>query len=410
MTTPARYDSPTASDVFEHLQIDNRLERRLVGAADLALAPWAAINAWRQPAADDELPPRRVLLFRLERIGDLLMTVGAIGAIRTRLPDAELRLVVGSWNAPLAHCMQAVDAVETFDVPWLSRERPGSTLRTAAAQSAAWRRDRFDLAINFEPDIRTNALLAASGARRRGGFVSGGGGGFLTDVLDYNRSIHSAANAQRLVDRVLPPERFPPAAESPNPLQLRIPSATRETAAHLLAAHDGSGPLVGINPGAGRLIKEWPPERFAAVAATLAADDGATIVLLGAEGDRAQADGVRQALPSEVALIDIVGQVPLLELAAVLARLSVLITGDTGPAHLAAMVDTPVVAIFGPTDPIRYAPLTRHAEVVHADLWCRPCGRVRRPPKRCTHGAPDCLTGVETDAVIAAARRLIART
>ena len=126
MTTSARYDSPTASDVFEHLQIDNRLERRLVGAADLALAPWAAINAWRQPAADDELPPRRVLLFRLERIGDLLMTVGAIGAIRTRLPDAELRLVVGSWNAPLAHCMQAVDAVETFDVPWLSRERPGS--------------------------------------------------------------------------------------------------------------------------------------------------------------------------------------------------------------------------------------------------------------------------------------------
>ena len=395
--------------MFEHLQIDNRLERRLVGVADLALAPWAAINAWRQPAADDELPPRRVLLFRLERIGDLLMTVGAIGAIRTRLPDAELRLVVGSWNAPLAHCMQAVDAVETFDVPWLSRERPGSTLRAAAVQSAAWRRHRFDLAINFEPDIRSNVLMAASGARRRGGFVSGGGGGFLTDVLDYNRSIHSAANAQRLVDRVLPADRFPP-ADSSNHLQLRIPSATRETAAHLLAAHDGSGPLVGINPGAGRLIKEWPPQRFAATAAALAAGDGATIVLLGAEGDRAQADGVRQALPSEVALIDIVGQVPLLELAAVLTRLAVLITGDTGPAHLAAAVDTPVVAIFGPTDPNRYRPLTPHAEVVQADLWCRPCGRLRHPPKRCTHGAPDCLTGVETGAVVAAARRLIART
>ena len=410
MTTPARYDSPTASDVFEHLQIDNRHERQLVGAADLALTPWAAINAWRQPASDDELPPKRVLLFRLERIGDLLMTLGAIGAIRARLPDAELRLVVGSWNAPLAHCMQAVDAVETFDVSWLSRERPGSTLRTAAVQSAAWRRHGFDLAINFEPDIRSNALLAASGAHRRGGFVSGGGGGFLTDVLDYDRTIHSAANAQRLVDRLLPPDRFPPIADSRNRIPLLIPRAAREAATRLLAAHDGSGPLVGINPGAGRLIKEWPPQRFAAAAAALAAGDGATIVLLGAEGDRAQADGVRQALPSEVALIDIVGQVPLLELAAVLARLSVLITGDTGPAHLAAAVDTPVVAIFGPTDPTRYAPLTPHAEVVHADLWCRPCGRLRQPPKRCTHGAPDCLTGVETGAVVAAARRLIART
>ena len=410
MTTPARYDSPTASDVFEHLQIDNRLERRVVGAADLALAPWATINAWRQPASDDELPPRRVLLFRLERIGDLLMTLGAISAIRARLPDAELRLVVGSWNAPLAHCMPVIDAVETFDVPWLSRERPGSTLRAAAVQSAAWRRHRFDLAINFEPDIRSNVLVAASGARRRAGYASGGGGGFLTDALDYDRAIHSAANAQRLVDRLLPPDRFPPIADSGNRTQLLIPRAAREAARRLLAEHAGSGRLIGINPGAGRLIKEWPPERFSAVAAALAADDGATIVLLGAEGDRAQADGVRQALPSEVALIDIVGQVPLLELAAVLTRLAVLITGDTGPAHLAATVDTPVVAIFGPTDPNRYAPLTRHGEVVHADLWCRPCGRLRRPPKRCTHGTPDCLTGVETGAVVAAARRLIART
>ena len=240
--------------------------------------------------------------------------------------------------------------------------------------------------------------------------MSGGGGGFLTDVLDYNRSIHSAANAQRLVDRVLPAEQFPPAADSSNRIPLLIPRAARETATHLLAAYGGSGPLVGINPGAGRLIKEWPPERFAAVAAALAADDGATIVLLGAEGDRAQADGVRRALPSDVALIDLVGRASLVELTAVLARLSVLITGDTGPAHLAAAVDTPVVAIFGPTDPNRYAPLTPHAEVVHADLWCRPCGRLRQPPKRCTHGAPDCLTGVETGAVVAAAGRLIART
>ena len=396
--------------MFEHLQIDSRNERRLVGAADLVLAPWAAINAWRQPASDNEPPPRRALLFRLERIGDLLMTLGAIGAIRARLPEVELRLVVGSWNAPLAGCMAAIDAVETFDVPWLSRERPGSTLRTAAAQSAAWRRHGFDLAINFEPDIRSNALVAGSGARRRIGYASGGGGGFLTDVLDYDRTIHSSANAQRLVDRVLPAEQFPPAADSSNRIPLLIPRAARETAGQLLAAHDRPGPLIGINPGAGRLIKEWPPERFAAVAAALAADDGATIVLLGAEGDREQADGVRQALPSDIALIDIVGQVPLLELAAVLTRLAVLITGDTGPAHLAAAVDTPVVAIFGPTDPNRYRPLTPHSEVVHADLWCRPCGRLRRPPKRCTHGTPDCLTGVETEAVVAAARRLIART
>ena len=391
--------------MLEHLQIDNHHERWLVAAADLALAPWAAINGWRQPAPDET--PKRVLLFRLERIGDFLMTLGAIRAVRTRLPEAELHLVVGGWNAPLAHCMRAIDAVETLDVPWLSRERPGSTLPATAAQSAAWRRRGYDLGINFEPDIRSNALLAASGARRRIGYASGGGGGFLTDALDYDRTIHSAANAQRLVDRALPAERYTPAPVASSRMEFLIPSAARETAERLLAANDGRGPLIGINPGAGRLIKEWPPERFAAVAVALAAGNRATIVLLGGEGDRRQAELVRRALPSDVPLIDLVGHAPLVDLAAVLARLSLLITGDTGPAHLAATVETPVVAIFGPTDPIRYAPLTRHGEVVHAALWCRPCGRLRRPPERCTHGAPDCLTGVEPDAVVATARRLM---
>ena len=392
--------------MFEHLQIDNRLERRLVGAADLATAPWAAINAWRRPAADNESPPRRVLLFRLERIGDLLMTLPAIGAIRARLPAGELRLVVGSWNAPLARCMPAVDAVETCDVPWLSRERPGSTLRAAAAQSAAWRRRGYDLAVNFEPDIRSNALLAASGARRRAGYTSGGGGGFLTDALDYDRTIHSAANAQRVVDRILPVERHPLVDVASNRAPFVIPKAAHRVANLLLVTHDGRGPLIGINPAAGRLVKEWPPERFAAVAVALAKDTGATIVLLGAEGDRAKADGVRQGLRAAAPVIDLVGRAPLVELAAVLARLSLLITGDTGPAHLAATVGTPVVAIFGPTDPVRYAPLGRR-EVAHADLWCRPCGRLRRPPARCAHGAPDCLTGVETRTVVAAALRLL---
>ena len=393
--------------MFEHLQIDNHLERQLVGAADLALAPWAAISAWRRPAADNEPRARRVLLLRLERIGDLLMTLGAIDLVRTRLPDGKLHLVVGSWNAPLAHCMPAVDAVETLDVPWLSRERPGSTLRSAAAQSAAWRRRGYDLAINFEPDIRSNALLAASGAKRRAGYTSGGGAGFLTDVLDYDRTIHSAANAQRLVDRILPVERHPLAVEASRRTRFAIPGAARRAAELLLATHDGRGPLIGINPAAGRLVKEWPPERFAAVAAALAADAHATIVLLGAVGDRAKSDGVRQALRAAAPVIDLVGRAPLVELAAVLARLSLLITGDTGPAHLAATVGTPVVAIFGPTDPVHYAPLAPRAEAVHADLWCRPCGRLRHPPARCAHGAPDCLTEVETGAVVAAAQRLL---
>lgn len=403
--------------MFDHLQIDDRRERWLVGCADLVLKPLGDIGGWRRtfPAG----APRRVLLFRLERIGDLLMTLDALGAVRRRLPNAELHLVVGSWNADLARLIPVIDRVETLDVPWLSRERAPTTLGTLAAQTARWRRQGFDLAVNFEPDIRSNLLVVASGAARRAGFGSKGGGALLTDPQPYDPSSHVAANALRLVERTLPPaggraDEIDPAAEFPHSFDdnsassaLRIPEHARARAARLLAARDGSGPLIGLNPAAGRAVKEWPAERFAAAASRLSEPMKATFVLLGSAAERSHAEAVTRALPAGIRTIDLVGRAPLVDLAAILQRMALLITGDTGPMHLAAAVGTPVLAIFGPSDPRRYAPRHTRSTVVHADLWCRPCNRFRRPPARCYGTTPDCLTGVSVEAVVEAARRLL---
>ncbi|MYH30047.1 MAG: glycosyltransferase family 9 protein [Acidobacteria bacterium] len=390
--------------MFDHLQIQDWRERWLVGCADAALAPLAAMNGWRRGPAP-KAPPRRVLLLRLERIGDLLMTLDAIRAVRERAPAAEIRLAVGSWNAELARLLPAVDRVETIDAPWLSQEGTRSSPREVAARILGWRRDELDLAVNFEPDVRSNALLAASGARRRIGYDTGGGGGFLTGALRYDRAMHTATNALRLVDRALPAGGG--TLGSAGGLALGIPEGAETRAARLLESHDSRRPLVGINPGAGRAIKEWPAPCFAAAAAALAEQDAATIVLLGSASETATAAAVRDALPPHVRLVDLAGDAPLVDLAAVLRRLSVLLTADTGPMHLAAAVGTPVVGIFGPSDPVRYAPLSRRSAVVCADLWCRPCGRMRRPPRRCEHGTPDCLSGIHVDAVVDAARRLL---
>lgn len=398
----------TASIVFDHLQIPDWRERWLVGCADAVVAPLAAIERWRR-AAVPEHTPRRVLLLRLERIGDLLMILDAIDAVRARAPEAEIGLAVGSWNAELARLIPAVDRVDTIDAPWLSQEGTRSPVPEVARRIAGWRRDDLDLAINFEPDIRSNALLAASGARRRVGYATGGGGEFLTTALRYDQTAHTATNALRLVELALPGSGSPADRAAGTMLRtaLRIPEEARARADRLLAAHDRRGPLVGINPAAGRAIKEWPVERFAAAATDLAERDQATIVLLGSVAERATAGAVRDAMPEHVRRIDLAGDAPLVDLAAVLARLSVLVTPDTGPMHLAAAMGTPVVGVFGPSDPVRYAPLTPRSAVVHADLWCRPCNRMRRPPQRCASGTPDCLTRVGVDAVVAAARRLI---
>ena len=102
-------------------------------------------------------------------------------------------------------------------------------------------------------------------------------------------------------------------------------------------------------------------------------------------------------------MIDLAGSLDLMTLAAVLERLDVYVTGDTGPMHLAAAVATPVVAVFGPSDPIRYAPRDGRHRIVRVDLPCSPCNRIRLPPARCVGHTPDCLEGIGVDMVYRAA-------
>jgi ADP-heptose:LPS heptosyltransferase len=97
------------------------------------------------------------------------------------------------------------------------------------------------------------------------------------------------------------------------------------------------------------------------------------------------------------------GAIDLVTLAAVLERLDVFVTGDTGPMHLAAAVGTPVVAVFGPSDAARYAPRGNRHRVVRIDLPCSPCNRIRRPPARCVGHTPDCLSGIDVQRVLEAA-------
>jgi ADP-heptose:LPS heptosyltransferase len=164
---------------------------------------------------------------------------------------------------------------------------------------------------------------------------------------------------------------------------------------------------VGIHASGGRAIKQWDADRFAAVADRLAREHGAAIVLTGTAEDRELVEGVARRLPAAARTVDLAGAIELPLLAAILERLDLLVTGDTGPMHLAAAVGTPVVAIFGPSDPARYAPLEAASAIVRIDLPCSPCNRIRLPPERCVGHTPDCLAGVSVEQVHAAAVRLL---
>jgi len=377
------------------LHIADRRERIAVATADRILAAaTAAARPFRRRLRP--VTPQRILVLRLERIGDLLMTLPALADLRTLAPGAEIDLVVGSWNADLARAVDPVTRVLSLDAAWLARERQGQTLPWLVRAARRWRHIPYDLAINFEPDIRSNLLLAASGAGWTAGYRSGGGGALLDVSIDYDTRAHTTDNARRLVsaifDAAVPDELSP---------TLVVPAEAHEHASRLLATAER--PLIGVHVSGGRAVKQWPPERFADVARRLVETAGATIVLTGGAADRSLVDVVRAALPPSH-VIDVAGHADLLTLGGILERLDVLITGDTGPMHLAIAVGTPVVAVFGPSDPARYGPRGPYDRIVRIDLPCSPCNRIRQPPARCVGHTPDCLALIGQERVLEAAR------
>ncbi len=390
--------------MFEHLQIPYQRDRLLVGMADgglelVKLLGWPPAGI---PQAHDA--PRRILLLRLERVGDLLMALDAIALARALAPQSEITLAVGSWNLAIARLIRDVDRIDVIDAPWMARGSSGASWTALAQMTRVWRRRHYDLGVNLEPDIRSNLLLALSGARRRVGFLSGGGGALLTDALALDPAAHVAQNATRVVRLALGARdaRIEQATG-----RLHIPDEARRRASELLSHARTGTQLIGIQPGAGRSIKEWDPARFAEVGARLAVRPGTSVILIGSAADRPALDGFRAAWPGDVPLTQLPVDADLVVLAAVLEQLSLFITGDTGPMHLAAAVGTPVLAIFGPSLPTRYAPLAARSRIVRIDIACSPCNLLRRPPARCVGHVPDCLAGITSAEVLQAADELL---
>ena len=388
--------------MFGHLQIYDPVERACVAAADAGLAIATLPSRWQRRRVSGLR--RRILVFRFERTGDLIMARPALAALRAQAPDAHIELAIGGWNRELAPWLPEVDRVTILDLPWLARGSRAATVAELRAAVRRWRGERFDVAVNLEGDIRSHVLMWATGIPERHGFDMAGGGPVLTHRVPYDPERHVAWNCVRIVGGVFGqtagslPVTMPP---------LLLPADVSARAGDLLR-DAGDRPLVGVHPCGGRPIKQWDLASMASAAAQVAAQLGATLVITGGEGERAIADELRRGLPPAVPVIDLVGRMGLGSLAAVLQRLSVFISPDTGPMHLAAALGTPTVGIFGPSDPRRWGPLGPHTRVVRVGIWCSPCNRIRKPPARCRGHVPDCLVAVTPDMVVAAALDVVA--
>jgi lipopolysaccharide heptosyltransferase II len=243
---------------------------------------------------------------------------------------------------------------------------------------------RYDRIVDLQGLLKS--ALAARFAR--GGRVLGpsyrreGSGLFYSDVAgsrDRDRHIvDQALDAVRFLGLPLLPPEFP----------VRFP----------VRAPEGDRPRVALVPLSRWPTKNWPPERFAAVAEVLRRTRGASIFIFGAPADRPVCERLAAGLPGAR---NLAGTTSLVDMGSWFATMDLVISNDSGPMHLAAAIGIPVLAIFGPTDPLRTGPFGTPHRVITAPAECRPCFRAS-----CRRGG-ECLTAIGAERVAEAAERML---
>jgi heptosyltransferase-2 len=299
-------------------------------------------------------------------LGDAVMALPAITAVRRHFPDSDLTIAASPSVAALFREDTDVEPNRVIDLP-----------RDTRAVAALLEGEGFDLGVLFPNSFRSAWQFWRGGIRERWGYARSGRGLLLTRrsrPRARRASPHHADYYRDLVrgldiacdDHVLPR------------LTARVPSVDRAMA--LLAARlvDPGARLVGLAPGAAYgQAKQWPPDRVAALIGRLVLERAVTCVVVGASHDRDTARKIeswlRERAPEALAgFVDLTGRTSLGALVGLIQRMDVFVSNDSGAMHVAAALARPVVAIFGPTDERATRPLGDHV-VLSAPVFCRPC-------------------------------------
>lgn len=293
-------------------------------------------------------PAGSILVLRLSALGDILHTLPAVVALRTTLPQARLHWIVEAPYREFVELIAPVDSVLTVATKrWRRKARSGSTWQELQQSVRAIRAaGKGGHSIDFQGLVKSASLGKLAGCATRYGFARQ----TIREraaLLFINRPVRVDPSLHVVEQNLQLARGAGAAAEIVPPLDLaRLPDRSNSLVTALAEQH----PVV-INPGAGRPEKIWSVERFAALAAAIERRWSMKPLVLWGPGERRMAEEIVAAGAGELA-----PETNLRQLALILQQARLVIAGDTGPLHLAAAFGTPVVALFGPTDPRRNGP------------------------------------------------------
>lgn len=313
---------------------------------------------------------RNILIRATNWVGDAVMSIPALEALRTRFPKAHISILARPWVAALYSRESFCDAVIAYQAP-----KGWTGLAKKLALTSELKQRGFDCAILFQNAFEAAALAWLAAIPVRIGYRRDGRGPLLTHGVDVPRKgeipLHERFYYLELLKRAGILDSY--SAEAP----VRMGGAE-------LAAREGrkrlsvaglKGPVIGVSPGAAYGgAKRWLPERFAESAVRVAVELGAGIAVFGSQEERQTCDQVRAGVEaSGISCVNFAGLTSLAEFIGMAAACDAYLSNDSGPMHIASALGVPTVAVFGATNDETTGPAGLNARVVREPVECSPC-------------------------------------
>ena len=338
-----------------------------------------------------------ILIVKLSAVGDVIHTLPSLAALRRLYPEAHITWAVEEAAADIVRNHPDLDRVlVSRRKAWQKAIKRGSLrepLRGIRTFIADLRDRDYDVVIDFHGLFKSAVLVLLSRGRRKIGYDSFQemSGLFYSEKIREDMSKHA-------VDRYLDFPLHLGAVPGKREFRIATGPENKRKVDELLAANGITGPYIAVNPVAYWETKLWAEDRFAALCDRIGASHGLPVVLTGQPDP--SLERIRSLSSGEVKNLE--GRTTLKDLAELYRRSLLLITTDSGPMHLAAAMGTPVVALFGPTDPRRTGPYGPGHQVVRTAIPCAPCFR-----KSCREMT--CMEGITVDAVFRATENVLAK-
>ena len=308
---------------------------------------------------------KRIVVRSPNWVGDAVLTTPAIRAVRQGLPNAQITVLAKPWVAPVFYSNPDIDEVFLYDAKerhrgWFGKARLARELRKIG----------FDLAVLFQNAFEAALLTCLAGVPRRLGYDTDGRSPFLTHCVALSKN-HKQGHQ---IDYYLGILEGASLKVSSRDLILVLTEEDRASAQVILRRRgiEEKDRLVAINPGAAYgSAKRWPAERYAALCDRIQTQWKVKTIILGGPGE--ESVGLHISKLMKQPCVSLCGETSLREAAAVIERCHLFVTNDSGLMHIAAALDIPLIALFGPTDPVATGPANPRSQVVQVPTSCSPC-------------------------------------